>query len=106
VSEAREMLEKYLRQIGISGTKDPAQHFQLTLLRQMTSHLEAVLEEEGISPEQRHRILQAVIYGGVPTVAEAEVRENLSGELRRRISETPVVRLDQTLSDLGGIRGM
>lgn len=80
MSEARHILEQYLSRIGLSRPKDSAQQFTVTLLRQWTDHLDEVLEAEKLPGDVRIRIIRAMVYGGAPTLAEAEVREQLTAE--------------------------
>ena len=81
MSEAREILENYLRRIGLSRPADIAQQVQITLLRQWTEHLDQVLADERVPGDLRIRIVRAVIYGGTPTLAEAEIRDELTAEM-------------------------
>lgn len=81
MSEAREILENYLRRIGLSRPSDVAQQVQVTLLRQWTEHLDQVLADERLPGDLRTRIVRAVIYGGVPTLAEAEIRQEMTAEM-------------------------
>ena len=81
MSEARHILERYLARIGLSHPADSAQQYMVSLLRQWTEHLDDVLEAEELPADQRARIIRAVIYGGVPTLAEAEVRQEMTAEM-------------------------
>lgn len=76
-----DMLAHYLHRIGMDHPKDSAQQFQLSLLRQFIDHLDQVLDNEHVDPELRQRIVTQVIYGGVPTLAEAEIRERMNAEM-------------------------
>ena len=80
MSEARHILEQYLSRIGMSRPKDSAQQFAVTL-RQWTEHLDEVLTAEDLPGDVRARIIRAMIYGGAPTLAEAEVREQMFAEM-------------------------
>ena len=81
MSEAGHILEQYLSRIGLSRPADAAQQVQVTLLRQWTDHLDDVLEAEELPGDQRVRIIRAMIYGGVPSRAEAEIRLELTEEM-------------------------
>lgn len=90
MSEAREILKDYLRRIGLSRPADDAQQLQVTLLHQWCDHLGDVLEAEDppIAADQRSRIIRAVIYGGTPTLAEAEIRQEMTAEMMRMAERT------------------
>jgi hypothetical protein len=90
MSEAREILKDYLRRIGLSRPADAAQRVQITLLEQWSDHLADVLEAENppIPGDQRSRIIRAVIYGGTPTLAEAEIRQELTAEMIQMAERT------------------
>lgn len=81
MSEIREILENYLRRIGLSHPKDAAQQVQITLLRQWVEHLDQVLADERVPGDLRVRVVRAMIYGGVPTLAEAEIRQEMTAEM-------------------------
>lgn len=89
MSGAREMLEGYLHFIGMAQPADAAQQFQVTLLRQWISHLDEVLRAEKLSPDCVHRIIRGMIYGGVPVLAEAGVRDELAAQQAKLLGGLP-----------------
>lgn len=88
VSETRRVLEAYLARIGLSRPVDAAMKVQVTLLRQWTEHLDDVLAAENLPADVRLRIVRAVIYGGVPTLAEAEIRQEMTAEMIKLAERT------------------
>jgi hypothetical protein len=90
MSEAREILKDYLRRIGLTRPADVAQRVQITLLEQWCDHLADVLEAETppIPGDQRARIIRAVIYGGAPTLAEQEIRQEMTREMSQMAERT------------------
>jgi len=88
-SGARAILETYLQRIGLSRPADIAQQVQLTLLRQWTEHLDDVLDAEGLPAGLRTRIIRAVVYGGAPSLAEGEIRQEMTAEMIKLAERTP-----------------
>ena len=80
-SGARAILEGYLQRIGLRRPSDIAQQVQITLLRQWTEHLDDVLDAEGLPAGLRERIIRAVVYGGAPSLAEGEIRQEMVTEM-------------------------
>jgi hypothetical protein len=80
-SETRLLLEQYLGRIGMSRPHDAALQVQLTLLRQWCEHLADVLEAEQIPFVLGRSIIRQMIYGGVPSLAEQEIRGRLVDEM-------------------------
>jgi hypothetical protein len=74
VSEARQILERYLARTGLRAPSDAAQQFQVTLLRQWIDHLDEVLDANRVPAPIRLVIIREFIYGTVPENAEAELR--------------------------------
>jgi hypothetical protein len=93
VSESRRVLEAYLARIGLSRPADAAMQVQVTLLRQWTEHLDDVLEAESLPADVRARIIRAVIYGGAPSLAEAEIRQEMTAEMTDVLSRSTAPRM-------------
>lgn len=81
MSEAREILERYLARTGLSRPADAAQQFQVALMRQWAEHLDEVLEANHVEPGLRHTVIREFIYGVVPQQAEESIRANLVREM-------------------------
>jgi len=82
MSEARDMLDRYLQRTGLRRPADAAQQFQVTLLRQWIGHLDEVLEQN--LPDQpyfRLKIIREFMYGAVPADAEAELRTAMHADM-------------------------
>jgi hypothetical protein len=92
VSEARATLERYLARIGLSAPEDAALQVQTTLLRQWVDHLDDVLEAEDLPALKRERIIRAMIYGGAPNLAEQEIRQQLTAEMKDVLSRGTAAR--------------
>jgi hypothetical protein len=83
VSATRDILEQYLRRLGLSAPADAVLQIQVTLLRQWCEHLEDVLEAEAVDAARRLRIIRAMIYGGTPHLAEQEIRQQMTTEMAK-----------------------
>lgn len=85
------------RMFGASkaAVTDPMFQFQTAFLRSMLDLADMVMEDEGVTPEVRRRVVRGVLYGS-PNVADAELRvqqrEQLTEELKRQVHMA--VRLD------------
>lgn len=82
MSEARDILDRYLVRTGLSRPADAAQQFQVTLMRQWVEHLDEVLEANGVPGQLRVTIVREFIYGVVPQQAEESIRANLVQEMK------------------------
>jgi hypothetical protein len=82
MSEARDMLDRYLQRTGLRHPGDAAQQFQLALLRQMVDHLDEVLDANHVEAGLRARIIREFIYGTVPENAEAELRVAIHNDIK------------------------
>lgn len=65
------------RHLGRTGTRratdlDPASYFQVHLLRHFLRVLHSALDDEHVDPEVSRRVIERVIYGGVPQPAAVE----------------------------------
>jgi hypothetical protein len=82
MSEARDRLDAYLARTGLARSTDAAQQFQVTLMRQWASHLDEVLAANHVEPGLRSTIIREFIYGAVPQEAEAELRQEMTREMK------------------------
>lgn len=83
MSEASDKLNHYLHSVGLGRPADIAQQVHISLLRQWIEHLSFLLKQEiPQDPDLRKRILDGMIYGGSPTLAEAEIRSELIQEMK------------------------
>lgn len=76
-----EILSSYLSRIGLTRPTDAAQQFSITLLRQWLEHLDYVLEKEEIELDRRRHILYAMMFGGAPSLFEAEIRGQMATQM-------------------------
>ena len=81
MSEARDILERYLQRTGLRQPADAAQQYTVTLLRQWVDHLDEVLDANHVATETRLRIIREFIYGAVPDGAEAELRVSMHRDM-------------------------
>jgi hypothetical protein len=89
VNETRDILERYLHQVGMARPADSAQQFAVTMLRQQADHLDDVLRHNlPGDPETRSRIIREFIYGAVPCAAEAGLREEILQQSAEYLSGT------------------
>ncbi len=84
---ARDRLDQHLASIGMSNPTDVGQQYAISVLRQLLDHLEIVLTDEGVDAVLRNRIIREMIYGGVPTQAEAVLRDELAKEYTQQLSQ-------------------
>lgn len=97
MSEAQDKLNHYLHSIGLSHYADAAQQVHISLLRQWINHLDYVLKHEiPRDSELRRRIIAGMIYGGSPTLAEAEMRAQMTNEMQQRLSRGVRVNVTDT----------
>jgi hypothetical protein len=69
-----DLLDRHLRRVGArdATSQDPAAHFQVAMLRDFLRLLRAALDDEHIEPGAAQRVIERVIYGGVPQPAVTE----------------------------------
>lgn len=79
----RDLLDRYLRGLGLHQARDPAVAYQAALARQMTEHLAEVLDANEIAPSLRRVILREFLYGITPSQAEADLRQEMAAEMTR-----------------------
>lgn len=81
MSEARDILDRYLQRTGLRQPVDAAWQFQVTLLRQWVDHLDEVLDSNRVDPQTRITVIREFIYGIVPQDAEAELRVTMQKDM-------------------------
>lgn len=99
-----EMLDRHARRVGVKPEQDVAAQFQMSLLRNFIDLLHSALDDEHMDPDVTRRIIERVIYGGMPNSAEVEYRVGLTERMAdalARGSTTPI--LDPTKLGLGRI---
>lgn len=95
MSYANHLVETYRDRTGQprDSALDGAWQYQWTVLRDMLSCLEVILDDEGVPRETAVRVLRCLLYGS-PSVADAELRmgqEQRMMELLARVPPQPVV---------------
>jgi len=88
---AWEEAERYQRRMsgaGKAASTDPMYQFQTTWLRSMLDLADMVMEDEGVPPDVRRRVVRGVLYGS-PNVADAELRVQQHEVMVQHLSETP-----------------
>jgi hypothetical protein len=89
LSLAYALTESYLRRTGKPRDGlDAHYQYQWTVLRDLLSRLEVILDDEGIDREQAERILRCLLYGS-PSVADAEDRIEITERLKEALSREP-----------------
>jgi hypothetical protein len=99
LSEARDILDRYLARTGLRHPADAAQQFQVALLRGWIDHLDEVLDANYVPARTRLTIIREFCYGAVPQDAEAELRTAMHKDMTywaERAKPDPAV-----LADLG-----
>lgn len=71
-----DLLNRHLGRTGARQTanEDAAAHLQVAILRDFLRVLHSALDDEHIDPEVSRRVIERVIYGGVPQPAEVKQR--------------------------------
>lgn len=85
--------ERYRRRMpgaAKAAATDPMYHFQTTWLRSMLDLADMVMEDEGVPPEVRRKVVRGLLYGS-PNVADAELRVEQREVMVRHLLETPVM---------------
>lgn len=73
VRGARERYQLNMPGAHEAWLNDPTHHYLVTWMDTMLTAVDMVMEDEGIAPEVRERIIRTVVYGG-PNPADAEQR--------------------------------
>jgi hypothetical protein len=86
---ARSLAEDYFRRTGQprDGSLDASYLYQMTVLRDLLSRLEVILDDEGVPPTTAHRVVRGLLYGS-PSPFEAELRIQQDERLRDLLAQT------------------
>jgi hypothetical protein len=103
----RALVEDYFRLKGQPGPaqRDPWYQYEVTLLTDMLSRLEVILDDEGVDRGTARRVIRCMLYGA-PSPAAAEQRMRQEQEMIKLLNERPptvhVKDIDKSvLADLG-----
>lgn len=81
-ANAEQRLDQFLHRLGRSyqeaGLRDAFAHAQIEVLRHLLVMVENAAYEEGLGQQAIDRILTKVIYGGVPSLAEVQYRQQMA----------------------------
>lgn len=79
-----DQLTRHLRRVGISPhVVDAAANLQISILRDLINIAHSALDDEEIPPEVTRRVLDRIIYGGSPLLADIEIR----GQMIKTVTE-------------------
>lgn len=90
MSHAGKLIEDYFQRKGQprDTALDAAYQFEMTVLRDMISRLEVILEDEGVPSETAVRVIRCLLYGA-PSAADAELRMQQQAEMVKLLQEMP-----------------
>ena len=91
MSYSHHLVESYFQRTGQprDGQRDAAYQYEWTILRDMLSRLEVILDDEGVPRETAERVLRCLLYGS-PSPAAAEQRMRQEAEMIKLLREQPV----------------
>lgn len=71
-----DLLDRHLGRTGArkASNEDAAANVQVSMLRDLLRVLHAALDDEHVDPDIGRRVIERVIYGGVPQPSEVEQR--------------------------------
>lgn len=97
------LLDRHLGRTGAaaSASRDPAAHLQVAVLRDFLRVLQCALDDENIDPDTTRRVIERVIYGGVPQPA---VVEQLLTERQLRVEQLSLGPVAKHFMEGGGGR--
>jgi hypothetical protein len=89
MSHAGQIIEDYFQRKGQprDSALDAAYQFEMTMLRDMLSRLEVILDDEGVGPDTRERVIRCMLYGS-PSPAAAEMRMRQEQEMVDLLNRT------------------
>jgi hypothetical protein len=91
---ASALIESYFGRLGhpSSSAMDAVWQFEQTMLRDMLSRLEIILEDEDVDRATAERVLRCLLYGSPsPAVAELRMRESeRTMDLLQRLPPVPL----------------
>ena len=87
---ANALIEDYFRRLGHprDSAMDAVWQFEHTMLRDMLSRLEVILEDEGVEPATAERVIRCMLYGS-PSPAVAELRMRQTEEQVKLLERLP-----------------
>ena len=92
MSYAAEAVRRYLGRTGTPHTSglDAAYQYEWTILRDMLSRLEVILDDEGVPRETAERVIRCMLYGS-PSPGAAEERMRCEAEVVKMLNERPAI---------------
>jgi hypothetical protein len=99
---AGKIIEDYFRRRAQPGDSslDAVYQFEMTVLRDMLSRLEVILEDEHVHPDAVCRVIRCMLYGS-PSPAAAELRIRQEQEMVNLLNRAPASVIGTHLPDLG-----
>lgn len=100
---ARHLIEQYFQRTGQprDTALDAAWQYQLSVLRDMITRLEVILQDEGVERPTAERVMRCLLYGA-PSVADAELRMQQQQErMIKLLHDRPPLPID-----VSGLLGM
>jgi hypothetical protein len=90
VTSAHRIIEEYFLRTGHppDSSLDGVYMYELTVLREMLTRLETILEDEGVAPETAERVIRCMLYGA-PSPADAELRMRQQERMTEMLSRMP-----------------
>jgi hypothetical protein len=106
MSYATEAVRRYLGRTGAPRDTglDAAYQYEWTVLRDMLSRLEVILEDEGVPRETAERVIRCVLYGS-PSPGAAEERMRCEAEVVKMLNERPAIPFEMS-ADLAAKLGL
>lgn len=91
---AAEIVRDYFRRTGQPADQglDACYQYETTVLRDMLSRLEVILDDEGVPREVAMRVIRCMVYGA-PSPAAAEERMRREAEMVKLLNERPAAPL-------------
>ena len=105
MSYAAGIVRDYFRRTGQPGdmSLDACYQYEMTVLRDMLSRLEVILDDEGVPHEVAERVIRCMLYGS-PSPAAAGERMRREAEMVKLLAGRPPVPFTMTAelaADLG-----
>ena len=69
-----------------AGAFDGAYQYQVTVLRDLLTRLEVILDDEGVPRDTAKRVIRCMLYG-MPSQADAELRMRQTEEMTKLLME-------------------
>jgi hypothetical protein len=92
VSYAHQIITDYFRRRDVppDSSLDGLYQYEMTVLRDMLSRLEVILDDEGVDREVAQRVIRCMLYGS-PSPAAAEERIRRDAETAKLLSGRPPI---------------